>query len=105
MKIAIPTNDQIFISKSVDLAEKYKVITYELGKIIAEEYRIIDTQSIKSSRKVIEDCHYLVIPEFSNKLEFSNIEIVETTEKILTNIEMGLVNRTILSCSNYTCGP
>ena len=113
MKIAIPTSDGIHISDHLANATGYLVFSVEFGEIVEEELRIIGGKVNNGMNEpflsIQHDCSALIIHSKNNKRisvpQLKDIEVVQTTELVITNIVMSYLNIALLQESNTTCCP
>jgi len=117
IKIAIPTDDKINISENFDTSDFFKLITIENREIASEKFirnSAIESQKdstnyIKQIIILLNDCDYIILKNISadvkKYLEEQNKNIVETSEKIITNAELNFLTELIRNESNTCCCP
>lgn len=113
MKIAIPTNDGLTLSADFGQAKGFLILTSELGEITGEELkwnRLSDTLcSSDGFLTPILDCDAVIVREIgpTNKrlVEEQNIEIIRTSESIITNAWVHYLENTLRKEANTCCCP
>lgn len=113
MKIAIPTDDGIFLSAFVKNPKAYLVLTIEGGEIINEELRWNILNEIVTAEKKnpnkLQDCSLMIVNAASNEpgdyLKSDRIEVISSKEVIITKIIMEYLKTTLLRESNTCCMP
>ncbi len=105
MKIAIPTNDYIWISTSALDAKFFKVITFSGETIVSEAFRKKEKHAINKDWSLINDCDCILIHTEDDIKEIPQLESIQVSEKMITQIELDFIHQNVLSISNYTCAP
>jgi predicted Fe-Mo cluster-binding NifX family protein len=113
MKIAIPTEDGLTISRNFSAAREYLVSTIQLGEIVHQEIRINKPgEMIVPVEKTccnIEDCDKVMIreinPEQMDYLENNKKEIIKTREEIITEALIKFLEFSSHEETNKCCCP
>jgi hypothetical protein len=117
-KISIPTNDKIFVSENFESSEFFKVITIDCGMIKSEKFvknninkqgPLGGTVQIAKTIELIADCDYIVARNPSDALKNYIKErkktLLATTENIITNAEITIINDIVRMASDTCCCP
>jgi predicted Fe-Mo cluster-binding NifX family protein len=113
MKIAIPTDDGLTLSKQFSPALAYLVLTVELGEIVHQEMRrnkIVDpTISEFSTFNTIRDCGVVMVKSIGQGpeeiLRSQQKEIITTGETIVTSAVMHYLGSSLRKEANSCCCP
>lgn len=108
MKIAIPTNDMIRISKSISSAGHFRVFDVSSYGIINEEFRT-NGKTNEETLQILHDCNIIFTTgndtSLEKKLTETNHTLVKTETNIITNTIVAYVNDLIYKESNTCCCP
>jgi len=112
MKIAIPTNDGIYVAPDFELAKGYMIVTLALGEIVHEDLRWksnaagTDTNQLSSA---VSDCSLVLArridPSGEKTVQDRNITIIQTTDEIITNAIMHYLEFEYREAANTCCCP
>ena len=112
MKIAIPSDDGINISKNLDLTKGFVVFTIQFGEIVEGEFRQSVIDENKTEKKIfnlVDDCTDLIVKEsdqksfaFSRKKELT---IISTKETIISTIISSFLAESQRHDANTCCCP
>jgi len=113
MKIAIPTDDGLFVSGNLNPDSTFLVITLELGEIIGQEMRSRkpgNTFNMKSKPfQRINDCDVVIANEVgtgtAGVLVSLDKILVRTNETIVTSALMQYLDSAFKKESNTCCCP
>ena len=113
MKIAIPTNDGLNISRNISASRGFLVLEIGLGQILGEEIRWHTGQSTSRSGEEIldqiKDCStvlsVVIEKPFCKQLTGKRKNIVLTSETIITKAIMEYMEQSLRKESNTCCCP
>ena len=112
MKVAIPSNDAIHITKDLGSSKGFVVFTIQFGEIIEEEFlqpAINEQETEKGILGTLKDCSLLILPEPDRKngegLQSNEIKTVYTSEKIVTKIIWSFLTGLQRQEANTCCCP
>jgi hypothetical protein len=113
MKIAIPTEDGFTIHQEMSPVKGFLISTIQFGEIVQQDMRWIlpheFTASGQGYYKALEDCDKVIVREIeyeqSNYLQLHKMEVVPTTETIITKVLMQYLQDIMHKESNTCCCP
>jgi len=113
MKIAIPTDDGLFIAKDFLISKAFLVFTIRFNKITGQEMRWNNPPDIQSGKNNfisrIEDCDTVILHSLdetiSKELTAKKIKWIITDQEIITSIATENVDKIVRKESNTCCCP
>ena len=113
MKLAIPSDDGLAINPSLEKAKGFLILSIELGEIVTEQMRWNKLSDIICSSDgllhPIRDCQYVLVnrvgPACQSLIMAHGIEILRTSESIITNAYIHIQEKILSREANTCCCP
>ena len=113
MKLAIPTDEGLKISRDFKKAKGFLILTVKLGAIAEEEMKWNPAKEPEMSREtlasMIKGCSILIVrtmdPNYCEELKEKSIECILTKEDIITNIMVHYLENEFRKASDTCCCP
>ncbi|MCX6256359.1 MAG: hypothetical protein NTW49_00420 [Bacteroidia bacterium] len=109
MKLAIPTDDGLMMTRNFGSAKGFLILTIKSGEITEQQLRWNISGNPGISDDNITDCDGILVKEIEDKyrqqLNLKNKEIINSDDQIITKAVIHFLAEYLHRESNYCCCP